>query len=239
MCAWISNWPLSGTPVSGSPDQKKSNFEIIEDWWDVEHFTFTSTAGSGGHSPGRVAALFYGPQAQIDALTSPGTGSLAYATDKGTLELYRGAVSTSGASGWGNLTADKFSRVYNVADTLTVPPTAETLINTWESTAASGMYDTLDEWASNKFTARAAGYYLVTFQASWAFTLTSYRRAVGLYKNTSLIAVSRRFGMSALCHNLCTIAALNAGDYLTLTAWQNATSSKTLNKVAVCIQRIS
>jgi hypothetical protein len=227
---WISNWPLSGTPVSGSPDQKQDNFEIIEDWWDVEHFTFTS-GNSGEHLPGRVAALYYGTQTQIDSLVSPGTGSLAYATDKGTLELYRGS--------WERLTENYFSRVRNIATSMTIPTSVWTPITTWESSSASGMYDTLDEWSSSKFTARAAGYYLVIFHASWVYSAAAYQRAIGLFKNGILTTISRRFGSISMYNNACDIVSLNASDYLQLSAWHNHASDKTLNAANISIQRIS
>lgn len=229
---WVSDWPLSGTPVSGSPDQTQDNFEIIDDWWGVEHFTFTSGT-SGEHTPGKVAALYYGSQAEINALTSPGCGSLAYATDKGVLELYRDS--------WESITANKFSRVCNVASTLTIPPCAETAITTWGSTAASGMYDTLEEWTSNRFNAKAAGYYLVTVQASWAFVAAAdpFNKAIGLYKNASLYAVSKRNGSSVVYNAFCAIVPLNAGEYIRFTAWHNAAGNKTLNQTIIYIQRIS
>ncbi len=226
----VANYPLSGTPISGSSDQKRTNFQILESWWNVEHFTFTS-AGSGDHTAGRVATLYYGTQAQINALSSPGSGGLAWATDKGTLELYRGS--------WQRLTENAFSRVRNVASSADIPTNTLTPVVTWESTSASGMYDTLDEWANSKFTAKAAGYYAITFSASFVFSNTYCRKIIGVYKNGTLCIQASRFDKGGgHCYNF-DVVPLNAGDYIEMKVWHNLGSSYILYAGNIHIQRIS
>jgi hypothetical protein len=227
---WISTYPLSSTEVSGSPDQKRTNFEGLEDWWDVEHHTFTS-GDKGKHDGGRVSALYYGTQAEIDALTSPGTGAIAWATDKGLFELYRGS--------WEPIAADAFSRVRKYASSMSIPTNTTTTITTW-TTAGTGTYDTLGEWASNKFTAKAAGYYLVTASTRWVYSSAACWKAFGLQKNgTTSLARSANYGTEAIRHVIHTVVDLNASDYLTLWVYHDLGSARDIYGADIHIQRIS
>lgn len=230
---WNKDYPLSTTRVSGSTEQIRANWEAIEEWWDVEHQTFTS-AGSGEHTIGRFPALYYGSDAGSDAVTNPGTGAGAYATDTGVLKIVR-------AGAWERLTEDAFSRVRNVATGTAANSGEWTVITTWESTGASGMYDTLNEWASSKFTATSTGYYLVYFHARWDTEDSDFTKALGLFRNDVLHTIVRTYGQFITSMDGYDIVYLTAGQYLQLAVWHNKSTEDHSHIVSanIHIHRIS
>lgn len=228
---WIKDYPLTTTRVSGSPDQVRANWEALEEWWDVEHQTFTS-AGSGQHTLGQFPVIYYGSDAGSEAVTTPGTGAGAFATDTGVFKIVR-------AGSWERLTEDSFSRVRNVASATTATSSDWTIITTWESTAASGMYDTLNEWASSKFTAVAEGYYAVYFHTRWDAEDSDFTKALGLFKNGALHAIARTYGQWVTSIDGYDIVYLTAGQYLQLAVWHNKADFSEIVSANIHIHRIS
>jgi hypothetical protein len=61
----------------------------LDERFSLEHYSLETgvnddeaQGGQGRHIPGKVGCLFYGTLAQIQALSNPGVGSIAYATDQ-------------------------------------------------------------------------------------------------------------------------------------------------------------
>lgn len=226
---WLKTYPLSSSVVSASVTQITDNWDIIEDWWGVAHSTLT-TATSGDHKIGRTGVILVDGTSGVSAISSPGTGALAYDTTKGELEIYRTA-------GWERLTANKWSRVRYVWDYQTIPASTPTKLTSAATT--SGTYDTLSEFASNRITVLGAGYYLIAISVRFPATSSNYRKEVGIYKNGVAITVAGAYGPAIRTVAIKDIVLLAATNYIELWCWHNHTESVQILGGSIHMTRLS
>ncbi len=231
---WIKEWPVStgtGTSaVSGSTEQIRDNWAAMEEIIDVEHESMAS-ADSGGHRPGQTGFILYGTKANIVASSTPGTGALAYTTDTGEFLIYLPTAE------WKSITEECWSRVRKVGTTQGIPHNVYTKITI--SVVASGSYDSLGEVSSDKFIAKAAGYYLVVGIIRFPSTATNYHRAVSIYKNGAGIAGCIRYGKAERTLVVTDILYLAATDYIELYGSQDSGVSIDIVGSTLTIQRMS
>ena len=101
--------------------------------------------------------------------------------------------------------------------------------NSWTKiTLDTENYDGNDEFASNKFTAKEAGYYQVNAQIMWNSSVDQSLHAIGLYKNGSRIAQDWKnsSGIALFGQGISDIVYLAVGDYLELYVYQNIGANK-------------
>lgn len=215
--AWNKVFPLATTSVSGSaaPDPNsgiRNNWAALEDWWDVEHSTFTS-GGSGDHTFGKFGVLLTDANSAIVALTLPGTGAIGYDTTNGQLLRYNG-------TSWVRLTSNTYSRIRKGFGIQTIPITAWTIMNV-AATVFSGSYDTLGEFSAItfRFTAIKGGTYLVKGAAKFPVTTINYLKGVGIGKNGTLATKSVLYGASVVTTEVNDILLLATGDYIELSCY--------------------
>src|SRR3989304_2425963 len=104
--AWDKSIPDgSAITPSAATVQITSNWDAIERWWDVEHYTFTNTL-SGMHRAGVASTIPSGTYAEATGISTPGTGALWWASDTGVLMIYRST------NEWKRLTQDHYSRIH-------------------------------------------------------------------------------------------------------------------------------
>jgi hypothetical protein len=237
MSGWNKLFPLASTSVSGSAhtdptENVRDNWEALEDWWNVEHSTFTS-GGSGTHTFGKFGVLITAANSAITALTSPGTGAIGYDTTNGQLLRYNG-------TSWVRLTSNKYSRIRQGFGTQTIPTTAWTTMSA-SSATVSGTYDTLGEWNATtfRFTATQAGTYFVKGAAKFPVTTDNYTKGVGIGKNGVLTTKSVLHGASIVTTEVNDILSLAAGDYIVLACYHEHTSSVDIVGGNIHIMRLS
>lgn len=232
---WAKTYPLSSTIGSGSTEQIRDNWEALEDWWDVNHSTFTS-ASSGHHTAGSVGVLLSASTATIEAVPTPGTGAIAYDTTIGQLVRYNGTA-------WIPFTSPSYSRVRKfLLGSQSVPATAWTILQT-TATLSAGEYDTLSEFSTStwKFTVKNTGYYLVRgslrFNAS-----TGCLMGIGIKKNgTTDLATALEYVTYPWTRtiDLMDIQFLYTSDYITMIGYHNYTTSLTVYEGYFEIMRLS
>lgn len=236
MTIWNKFYPtIVGTSVSGSvaPDpnsQIRANWLFLQEWWGVEHTTFTS-AGSGGHIAGKVGSVLVDTTANIAALTSPGTGALAYNTTIGQLQMYDGS--------WSGISCSAYSRMRYVFGAQTVTGSVWTAMGS--AGAGSGTYDTLSEFSVTtfRFTAVAAGYYLIRGSALFPTDTNNYTKGVAISQNASLVSKVTRYGSTILNLSIADVVPLSIGDYIQLATYHDYTSPITVTSGTLQIIRVS
>ena len=230
--AWNETYPLSSTIMSSSTEQIRTNWEIINSWWGVQHQTFSNTA-SGKHKRGTSGVLLVGTTAAIAAVSAPGTGSTAYNTDKGELEIYR-----SSTIGWQRATYNKFSRLRTEFASAAIPNTAWTAVT---ASAASPTldYDGLSEFSAGTVTMKGPGYYWIQGTVTWPKETTNYYKAIGIYVNGSVVAVASKYGKYTRTVRTQTINLLAANDLVTIKVYQNSGASVTIDGAILEITRVS
>ncbi len=192
--SWQPTYPSGNSKIKQIPGYLNDNFSAINSGFEAEHYSFSS-ASSGGHVPGVVGVLYKGPTTEISALTSPGSGSLAYDTTLGILARYTGAV-------WEHVSASKWSRCryYLNANSYVVTGGQTTTIKFDEVN-----YDTLSEYdvATGKFTVLEGGWYIIT--TSIAISGNS-APASGWWPSISLVTNGTIYsnGMDQVYHNFKT-----------------------------------
>lgn len=230
---WIKEWPVStgtGTSaVSGSTEQIRDNWIAMEEIIDVEHESMAS-ADSGGHRPGKTGFISYETKANILALSAPGTGALAYTTDTGEFLTYLPTAE------WEGITRNYWSRTRKYGSG-TVPSGTWTKLTI--TTTGSGTYDSLSEVSDSKFTAIAAGYYLLFHTVRFPVASSDYIRAIGVYKNGSRIIESVKYGSSKRTIVIVDIIYLDATDYTELYAYQESGASIDIIGLGFNVQRLS
>ena len=233
---WNKNYPLATTSVSGSvaPDpnsQIRDNWDALEDWWDVDHQTFTS-AGSGGHVDSTSGIILLGTNAEITGATAPGTGAIGYDTTQGQSLIYR-------STGWGRLTANKYSRIRVAFGEQSIPASLWTKLAT--GATASGTYDTLVEFntATFRFVALNSGFYFIKATIRFPSTTNNYLKGIGLAKNSVFVAKSSNYGSSVRNIDVCDCLSLVSGDYVELHAYHDHTSSVSTVNASLQMIRLS
>lgn len=235
---WNKAYPLNSTSVSGSvaPDpnsQIRDNWSAIEDWWNVDHQTFTS-AGSGGHTAGEWGVVLLNTAEAITGATSPGTGSIGYDNTNGQLLIYR-------PSDWGRLTANKYSRARISFGVQTIPTTAWTKLISADTIAASGTYDTLSEFNTStmRFTVLNSGFYFMKATIVFPITTSNYLKGIGIAKNGALITKSSGYGSSIRNIDIIDCLSLYSGDYIELYGYHDYTSEVSIVHASMHIIRLS
>lgn len=227
---WDKNYPLSTTSVSGSPDEKRENFEIIEQWWSVGHSTF-NTQNAGKHEKGKVPVLGIGTAQEIQGWTTATSGAIAYATDAGRL--------MKRTSSWVDMTSDYFSRVRKICGTQNIPSSIWTHVTSWQP-SASGTYDTLGEWQTDSFAARESGFYIVSAGILWEVKYVACQTAVAVMVNDVVRTIIRRFASPRLtCDDTQDILYLNAKDVVKVAVWHNYSTALAISSGTIQIQRLS
>jgi hypothetical protein len=236
MTIWNKFYPqIIGTSVSGSvaPDplsQIRANWQFIQDWWGVQHTTFTS-AGSGGHTAGKVGSVLVDTTANIALLSEPGTGALAYNTTVGQLQIYDGA--------WSGISCSAYSRIRYVFGSQSISGTTWTAMTC--AGAGSGTYDTLSEFSVTtfRFTAVAAGYYLVRGSILFPTDANNYTKGVSISVDGSLLSKMTRYGSTILNLSITDVLPLSIGDYIQLAAYHDYASPITITSGTLQIMRLS
>lgn len=166
--AWDRTKPTSTTSPCASTVAITSNWSAVEDWWNVEHYTFSS-ALSGMHKAGIFGAVLTGTNATIEAISSPGTGALCFDTTCGVTRIRRSD------DNWDRLTEDHYSRVKLTSTNDTLATGAWT-----ELSMSTETYDSLGEHGITGLLVKAAGYYLVRVHGVFPSN-GNYEKAVGVY----------------------------------------------------------
>lgn len=96
---WNKTIPTTGSYIVDIPDIFVPNWYAIEDILGEEHYDFTS-ALSGRHKPGLLAAIYTGPTCAITAIDSPVSGSLAFDETEACLRVFDSTDSWLLSSQW-------------------------------------------------------------------------------------------------------------------------------------------
>ncbi len=233
--AWNKTWPVSegtGTSaVSGSTEQLRANWLAMEAVFQQEHVSIPS-ANAGDHYPGKTGFVYYGTTSAISAISSPGTGALAYTSDTGEFLIHV----PSGT--WDRVTEDYWSRIREsttVAQTITNNLWTKVTI----ASGASGTYDGLSEFSSNRWTALGSGYYLIIGTVSYPSTKSNYYKAVAISKNGSRVSIVQFYGSAYRTVQVADIVSITAEDYLELYTSHLAGANVNITGASFVIHRIS
>jgi len=233
---WNANFPLNATSVSGSvaPDpnsQIRDNWEAIEDWWDADHQTFTS-AGSGGHTAGKVGIMLVDTSTAVTAATAPGTGSMGYDTTNGQVLIYR-------TTGWERLPANQYSRLRVGFVEHSIPHDTWTKIITAGTT--SGSYDTLSEFSSvtGRFTVANTGLYFIKATIRFPAVSINYQKGIAIGLNGIIWSKSTNYGITVRNIDVADILSLVAGDYVELYGYHDYVDPVTIVYAQMHIIRLS
>jgi hypothetical protein len=163
--AWSTASPTTSTQASQTPTFYRNNWDAIEDFMLTEHYTFTS-ALSGSHILGVAGVMMEGTTTAIDNISAtPGSGAVSFDT---TLGAWKFCATGASGTGWktihNNLPTTRVQAV-SLADE-TIPVGAYTFLS-----LGTEVYDSLGEFASGIFTAKDAGYFMVTASAMVSGTL--------------------------------------------------------------------
>lgn len=236
---WNANYPLSSTDVCGSTEQIRDNWAALEAWWNKEHYDFSS-ASSGQHDDGRSSVLAKATTSEISAISSPGTGAIAYDTTKGELDIYRWDSAGSSA-GWERLTEDVYSRVRYGFDSQVITANTYQKVISASSSVISGYFDGLSEMSSanDKITLSGTAYYWVHGEVEWTAHSERCRKIIMLRKNGGTIAQYNTYGNEEMFISVNDIVSLTAGDYIELYVWHNASTTLTASKGIIHLTRLS
>ena len=152
--AWTKVLPVTGTNASQTPSFYQGNWQALQDFFDTEHYTFTSSL-SGRHRMGIVGVMMEGATSAITAVsTSPGSGALAFDTTIGAWKM-NGAADDER---WHSIHVDlATTRVQAYASTESTATSSQTTIVPFNTEVV----DSLSEYASASyvFSAAEAGYF--------------------------------------------------------------------------------
>lgn len=237
---WIANYPLSSTVVSSSTEQIRINWDAIEDWWTVSHTNNFSAAASGAHTPGIPGIILYDATSGVSAVSSPGTGALAYDSTKGEVELYR-YDSTNLTAGWERLTAQKFSRVRASFATQSIPDSTWTKLT--ETGTGSGTYDTMSEYSTvtDKVIPVHLGWFVAVATIQFPSTSDNYNKAVAVCKNGTIVSRAAVYGSQNRTVILTdTVQVTTASsDYFEIYAWHNAGTAVSIVVATLHLSRLN
>lgn len=165
MAIWVPTRPNTTDRWADVPGFLQDNWETYGSATSAEHGNLGHATASGTHVLcGTAGTCFYGTTTEIDALTSPPCGALAYDQTLGWMKRYWPNAwyqTTLSADGWSRarwyLDADyiSFGAVDGGTETQGLSFTGKT-------------YDSASEWKSTvgNFVASAAGNYLIICQAT-------------------------------------------------------------------------
>jgi hypothetical protein len=147
--SWQPTYPKVASKISDVPAICQGNFAAFNVGMNLEH------TGIIGHTPGIMGLCYYGPTTGIAALSSPGSGSMAYDTTLGVFVYYTGAVwKTIGWNSWSR--ARVYANALNMATSAIGTAPAPIVFD-------AENYDTLNEYstATGGFTAAGSGVYFI------------------------------------------------------------------------------
>jgi len=89
--SWNAALPTTGSKMVDTATIYPDNWVAIEEWVDLEHYNF-SEANSGRHAQGEVAVMSASTTTVVTSATilssTPGSGAVAWSTDRGHLLYY-------------------------------------------------------------------------------------------------------------------------------------------------------
>ena len=226
--AWSKTYPIGTTNISASTVQLTSNWIAIEDSTDDEHAALDN-ALSGTHLYGRVSAMFSGTYATIAAISSPGTGALAYDTTHGVVRIYDG-------SSWKVVTSNTFARAHLYSNTAqAIPATAWT-----QAVLGEEAYDSLSIATNSSITVPAAGYYLVVGHATWpSEAVNSYQKACGIYVGATRKVTDTKYGKEERETEAVDIIYMAASSVVKLYVYHTYTSNISIAAANLILTRLS
>ena len=230
--AWNKVYPtLSGDTISASVTQIQANWSAIEGVLSGEHASLTNSL-SGTHLYGRTSVMFSGTKAQIDALSSPNTGALAWDTQCGTCKIYTGST-------WASITSSYFSRVHL---SLTSPQAIGP--GTWTSVIFNNeSYDGLDEYSinSNILQLTGAGWYLGIGTIIWPTETTlDYQKIAAIYLGTTTRkAVDVKYGKETTTCEVADVIYFEASSTIYLGAYHSHSENRSIQSASLIITRLS
>lgn len=230
--AWNKVYPLKTTPVSESPSQIQENFMQIQNWTEVEHVGFASIETCGASAVGLHKA---------DNIGVVGYGNLS------TPEV-SGALSYDPSRGLFTISASDFSRVditryWSQSRALGGNHVIEH--NSWTSlyfnAGASGTFDTLGEWDTNKnkFKAKATGHYLISVAVLFPHANNDYNRGLQILKDDIVTTKCFKFGRIFNVVKLVDIGIVTSGSEISAKCYQNSGNQLTIDSCAFYIIRLS
>jgi hypothetical protein len=218
MGTWLKDRPGDKDSFATTPQIAQDNFDAIEDIFGQEHYTLNESL-CGTHVPGIMGVAASATTVEIATLTLPGSGAIAWDTTVGSWK--RNWVDTWAVPG----SATKWSRTrayLGANQSLPADTPTQIQFNTED-------YDSMNEFASNTFTALDTGYYLVV--ASWcasgeAAAGTSQSLGIVLLKTDAVEASATRavyeIGTETdVTIKMVEIVALNAGATLKVQAYKS------------------
>lgn len=154
--SWSSTVPTTATLASQTPTFYRGNWTAIENFISAEHYTFTNEL-SGMHIVGAVGAIAEGTTTELDDISAtPGSGALSFDT---TLGAWKFCSNGTSGDGWKTVHKD-------------LPTTRIHSVSFGDEPIAAGayvfmsfgteIYDSLGEFIASVFTAKEAGYFIVT-----------------------------------------------------------------------------
>jgi hypothetical protein len=194
-----------------------------------------ASGGTGdwsGHD-GKVA-YWDDPADEWDIYT-PAEGWKVWVADENTFYVHNGSAFTifeggGGGGGAGSSPGFKGASVYRSTNQTLATATATAVIFDTESYDSNAFYDGA---SPDRFVAPEPGYYLIIGNVNYDNTATSHTQHLQIMKNgsTRLARNGRRADANITSWHLevCTVAYLDAGDYVTLEAYQNTGSNLDLD----------
>jgi len=165
---WYKDKPGENNSFSDVPQIAQDNFDATEDAFGQEHYTLGASL-CGTHIPGVMGVVKSASTTIINALSSPGSGAMAWNTTLGWWQRYWASAWAipGSATKWSRVRAYKssgnqsFDNGEGGSQTAAVTFDAET-------------YDSLSEFAANTFTPADSGYYLVIASLGFSGGTSSY-----------------------------------------------------------------
>ncbi len=200
---WSTASPTTSTQASQTPTFYRDNWDALEKFMTTEHYTFTSSL-SGFHIPGVVGVMMEGTTTVIDNVSAtPGSGALSFDT---TLGAWKFCATGASGTGWKTIHNNlPTTRVQAVSLTdQDVPIGSSTFL-----TLGTEVFDSLDEFESGIFTAKDAGYFLVTATAMLSGTLQAIS-TIGISGTTANDSISLQVFANPQSLSVSTITYLSS-----------------------------
>ena len=221
---------VDGTTVSpcAGTVNVTGNWDAIERWWNADHYGPDNTL-SGYHKPGIIGIANSGTYSTIAAISSPGTGALAWDNTCGVMRIYK----SDGA--WDRLTEDHYSRVKITAPSQSLPATAWTEIEFTTEVA-----DSLGEWAvaTNTLRVKAEGYYLIKLKVSFPVA-GNYEKAAAIYKDGTVYSQFGGSGEELLTPEVVDIVYCAANALIEGYAYNGSSAVITMSSAILELTRLS
>ena len=228
---WNKTIPTSGTSIASIPNLFLAAWTALENQQEVQHYGY-DVALSGRHIQGVTPFLYVNTTANIAALTSPGSGAIAFDTDLGLMKRY-----DSGASAWKQINLDTIAAVEaNLGNSDQTVASADEGTYTIVSLSAETK-DHFSNWNTStyRFTAPTNGYYAIYGQLTFTANaggmevrmgLTHYDSSDELQQAT--ITYKYTLDTEPMTIPNAIILYLEASDYVTMILWHGGSSNQTI-----------